>query len=174
MLGPTTTRGRALAILFTTINLTEAFSINEPHIPRKVLLPRYPLDRRATQTDYVAYAVAASNQMQTWYDAATGLWGGAWWNSANVLTTLADFAEHFPNSINHITDQVFPTTLAKAPEAYGFDGFLNGFYDDELWWALAWIKVYDVIGDSKYLNTAAQIFEDSKNSFGTSNCGALW
>jgi hypothetical protein len=163
-----------LAILCTTINLSEAFAIGEPQISHKVLLARYPLERRATQTDYVAYAVAASNQMQTWYDAATGLWDGAWWNSANVITTLADFSEHFPNQIAGITNQVFPTTLAKAPGAYGFTGFLNGFYDDELWWALAWIKVYDVTGQTQYLTTAAAIFEDAKSSFGTSNCGALW
>lgn len=102
------------------------------------------MERRATKSDYVAYAVAASNQMMTWYSAATGLWDGAWWNSANVITTLADFAEHFPNEISHITDQVFPITLAVAPTNYGFNGFLNGYYDDELWWVLAWIKVYDV------------------------------
>ncbi|KAH8602379.1 glycoside hydrolase [Bisporella sp. PMI_857] len=110
----------------------------------------------------------------TWYNAATGLWDGAWWNSANVITTLANFAEQFPNEIKHITDQVFPTTLEKAPKAYGFTGFLNGFYDDELWWVLAWIKVFDVTGEKKYLDKAAEIFEDSKNSFGTSSCGALW
>lgn len=91
-----------------------------------------------------------------------------------MLTTLADFAEHFPSQIDHITDQVFPTTLAKAESAFGFTGFLNGFYDDELWWTLAWIKVYDVTGQSQYLTKAAEIFEDAKNSFGTSSCGALW
>lgn len=165
---------RLLAIFWTAIHLTEAFTIGNPQTSHKTLSARSPLSRRATQADYVAYAIAASNQMQTWYDAATGLWAGAWWNSANVLTTIADFAERFPSQIDDITNQVFPTTLAKAPGAYGFSGFLNGFYDDELWWTLAWIKVYDVTGDSKYLDAAAAIFEDAKSSFGTSNCGALW
>lgn len=169
---PSTTK--LVAILCTTINLSEAFAIDQPQNLHKVSLPRSRLGRRATQTDYVNYAIAASNQMQTWYSSTTGLWSGDWWNSANAITTLADFSEHFPHQIADITNEVFPTTLAKAPGAYGFTGFLNGFYDDELWWALAWIKVYDVTGQTKYLTTAAEIFEDAKSSFGTSNCGALW
>jgi hypothetical protein len=163
-----------VAVLFASIHISNAFPVAAPQTPNDIRLPRFPLSRRATQNDYVTYAIAASNQMETWYDAATGLWNGAWWTSANVLTTLADFQEHFPSSISHITSQVFPTTLAQAPSSSGFTGFLNGFYDDELWWTLAWIKVYDVTGDMKYLNMAAQIFEDPKNAWGSSSCGALW
>lgn len=171
MLPPTI---RALALLSSIISVSEGVAIDRTSIEHSIVLPRYPIERRATQTDYVAYAIAASNQMATWYNAATGLWDGAWWNSANVITTIADFAEHFPGEIDHIADQVFPTTLLQAPKALGFTGFLNGYYDDELWWALAWIKVYDVTGDQKYLTTAAAIFEDAKSAFGTSNCGGLW
>ncbi|PBP16994.1 glycosyl hydrolase [Diplocarpon rosae] len=50
----------------------------------------------------------------------------------------------------------------------------NGFYDDELWWVLAWIKVYDVTKDITYLNTATAIFEDSKKAWGATPCGGLW
>lgn len=85
---------------------------------------------------------------------------------------LADFHEYFPDMAKGVTDQVFPTTLAMAPKT--FPGFLNGFYDDELWWVLAWIKVYDVTKDETYLDTAATIFEDSKNAWGSSPCGGLW
>ena len=42
-------------------------------------------------------------------------------------------------------------------------GFLNGYYDDEGWWALGWIQAYDVTKDMQYLNTAVNIFEDMKN-----------
>jgi hypothetical protein len=91
-----------------------------------------------------------------------------------VVTTLADFQEHFPSMVESITAQVFPTTLAKAPSSSGNTNFLNGFYDDELWWALAWIKVFDVTGDTQYLDTASAIFEDAKNAWGTSPCGGLW
>lgn len=130
------------------------------------------LQSRANKQQYVAYAVAGINQMQTWYNAANGLWSNAWWNSANVITMLADFYEYFPDNAKGITNQVFPTTFTQAQNT--FKGFINDYYDDELWWVLAWIKVYDVTNDQKYLNMAASIFEDSKNAWGTSPCGGLW
>jgi predicted alpha-1,6-mannanase (GH76 family) len=130
------------------------------------------LGKRATSQDYLIYAVAGINQLQTWYSAADGLYNHYWWPSANVVTMLADFQDYFPTQGKAITDQVFPTTLSQAPNS--FAGFLNGYYDDELWWALAWIKVYDVTGETKYLDTAATIFEDAKSAWGTSPCGGLW
>jgi predicted alpha-1,6-mannanase (GH76 family) len=130
------------------------------------------LGKRVTAQDYLTYAVAGINQLQTWYSAADGLYNHYWWPSANVVTMLADFQEYFPSQGKAITNQVFPTTLAQAPNS--FAGFLNGYYDDELWWVLAWIKVYDVTGETKYLTTAATIFEDAKNAWGSSPCGGLW
>ena len=44
------------------------------------------------------------------------------------------------------------------------------YYDDEGWWALAWIAVYDVTRNQTYLNTAESIFEDMKAAYGTTNC----
>lgn len=132
------------------------------------------ISRRSTNTqqDYVAYSVAGINQLQTWYDAATGLWSDNWWPSANIITMLADFQDYFPSQVIPTTSLVFPTTLTQAQKTS--PGFLNGFYDDELWWALAWIKVYDVTNDENYLDQAASIFEDAKAAWGTSPCGGLW
>ena len=135
---------RVLALLLTTADLSSARPHNSPRLEREAL----------TTQDYVSYAVAGIDQLQTWYDATTGLWGNAWWNSANVITMLADFQEKFPSSVESITSRVFPTTLTKTPAFHGHTGFLNGFYDDELWWALAWIKVFDVTGETKYLDMA--------------------
>ncbi|KAL3422672.1 glycosyl hydrolase [Phlyctema vagabunda] len=59
-------------------------------------------------------------------------------------------------------------TLAINPK-----GFLNGFYDDEGWWALGWIQAYDVTQNQDYLSTAASIFEDMKNG-STTPCGGIW
>ncbi|TVY83413.1 Mannan endo-1,6-alpha-mannosidase DCW1 [Lachnellula suecica] len=166
---------RLLAVLFT-INVSYALPYEAPSSSDFHPLTSR-LNRRATALDYVSYATAAIDQMQTWYSASTGLWQNAWWTSANVITMLADFQEYFPDKAEPTTNSVFPTTLSNAPTSAGNPGFINGFYDDELWWVLAWIKVFDVTGDQQYLDTAATIFEDSKNAWGTtpSACnGGLW
>jgi predicted alpha-1,6-mannanase (GH76 family) len=53
-------------------------------------------------------------------------------------------------------------------------GFLNGFYDDEGWWALAWMKVYDVSGNKTHLNAAADIFNDMVTTGYNATCGGIW
>ncbi|KAI0489898.1 glycoside hydrolase family 76 protein [Xylaria cf. heliscus] len=156
---------------------------------------------------YDANTVTAINVLQDWYNPTTGLWDGTgWWNSANCLTVLADYAVENPNSaasidipnvIQNTYEQAQKTTV-QAIKAFnaaglpistytriskrsdiskrGFDNFLNDYYDDEGWWALALIRSHDVgvygLGDQKYLEGAMEIFEDMKN--GTSDCGGIY
>jgi hypothetical protein len=121
-----------------------------------------------TQDVYDANAVTAINTLQQWYNHDTGLWDTTgWWNSANVLTILADYAVenkdsaaslNIPTVIQNTYDQAQKTTV-QAVKAFnalglpistytrlpkpkdvskrGFDNFLNDYYDDEGWWALA-------------------------------------
>lgn len=37
--------------------------------------------------------------------------------------------------------------------------WLDGYYDDDSWWALAWISAYDATGRPEYLQLAQGIFE---------------
>ncbi|KAK5088500.1 hypothetical protein LTR05_002719 [Lithohypha guttulata] len=53
-------------------------------------------------------------------------------------------------------------------------GFINDFYDDEGWWALAWIAVYDLNHDSKYLDQAVTIFNDLEAAWNSTPVGGLW
>lgn len=54
--------------------------------------------------------------------------------------------------------------------------WLDGFYDDDLWWALAWINAYDVTQQTEYLNLAEGIFLAVAKTWGTncSNGGIYW
>ena len=130
---------------------------------------------RQSSTTFATNAQMAISQLQQSYNYSSGLYGdNLWWNSANVITMLADFQEYFPSYVEQITATVFSNTLNVAPSITGNTNFLNWYYDDELWWALAWIKVFDVTNGSQYLDAASFIFENSKASWGSSPCGGLW
>ena len=51
--------------------------------------------------------------------------------------------------------------------------FLNAYYDDEGWWALAWIRVFSVTGSPHYLSAAVSIFQDMVLGSHTP-CGGIW
>ncbi|KAJ4270273.1 hypothetical protein NW762_001949 [Fusarium torreyae] len=59
-------------------------------------------------------------------------------------------------------------------EKRGFDDFLNEFYDDEGWWALAWIRAHDATGDEQYLEAAIDIFNDMQGGAGTPCGGGIF
>jgi predicted alpha-1,6-mannanase (GH76 family) len=100
-----------------------------------------------------------------------------WWNSANAITAVIDYMS-VTGDRSYLTT-VVENTFKKAPDAHRrvnsglspvrwlsgsgrarYPGFINGYYDDEGWWALAWIAAYDLTGDDRYLAAAAAIFAD--------------
>lgn len=56
----------------------------------------------------------------------------------------------------------------------GFAGFLNDYYDDEGWWALAWVRAYDVTNDATYLAMAESIFVDMQGGVDGTCGGGIW
>ncbi|OJD27112.1 hypothetical protein ACJ73_01496 [Blastomyces percursus] len=155
--------------------------------------------------EYEHQAEAGLKALQKWYNTTTGQWETTgWWNGGNCLTTIADFAE-LNEHASFVGQSVFETTFVQGQKANpkfrkmirsnglvhivylspsssdselqsrGFPGFINDYYDDEGWWALGWIKVYDLTGDSKYLNMARDIFEDMVGGWDDSRCGGgIW
>lgn len=217
-------------------------------------------------TDPTKRAEFALSTLQIWYNAGTGLWDTAgWWNSANVMTMIANLAKSDPNNaqLQNLATRVFANTLLQAPaknpqpgvetdaqrkrdigpsnstftlllngtgaesgyskslnpdtsEPYttfpddwdAEDGqyvnikslpsfaaeskdtatqaalvtapnpedWLDGFYDDDLWWALAWIGAYDVTQNIQYLQLAEGIFGRVTKAWPTrcGNGGIFW
>ena len=134
--------------------------------------------------DYLAHATAGVQTMQTWYNSTTGLWDGLWWNSANSLTTVA--------TLNAISPAFAPTANVVYQHTYSKgvtfkmrgrtkqqlttqnpNGFINDFYDDEGWWALGWLKVYDVTNNTNHLFEAENIFTDMQAGH-DATCGGIW
>ena len=94
--------------------------------------------------------------LQKSYSSRTGLWRGTgWWNSANVLTAIIRYSKYTGDKSYY---PVIETTFKNAPRR--FPGFLNEYYDDEGWWALAWIEAFELTGKTKYLDEAEKIFDD--------------
>ncbi|PLB37491.1 putative glycosyl hydrolase [Aspergillus candidus] len=149
--------------------------------------------------NYQKHARLAVDALQGWYNTSTGLWDTTgWWNGANCLTVLGDLVAVDPSSLNS-SISVFNNTWTLAPnskpssaqrtvslklqtanpgtqQSVSTDAspdFTNAMYDDEGWWALAWIQAFDVTQDRRYLDTAVDIFTDMITGWGAT-CGGLW
>ncbi|NJR51296.1 MAG: glycoside hydrolase family 76 protein [Leptolyngbyaceae cyanobacterium CSU_1_3] len=107
--------------------------------------------------------------LQMFYNLSTGLWDTTgWWNSANALETTIDYSA--------ITQTItYRTNVFNTFEKNKHTNFLNPwFYDDQGWWALTWIKAYDLTGDTRYLEMAKTIFEDLKQGWDSTCGGGVW
>jgi predicted alpha-1,6-mannanase (GH76 family) len=111
-----------------------------------------------------ARAVAA---LQRRYGAA-GYRATRSWQSANALGATIDYMRASGS----------PDFLADLNQTYrahhGRDSFLNGYYDDEGWWALTWINAYDLTGNGAYLNQAKYIFADMTGGWDGTCGGGIW
>ena len=114
--------------------------------------------------------VLTADALRATYNTTTGLFNGTgWWNSANGITALALVSHDLGT---HAYDTVFDNTFRVAPTR--FAGFLNEFYDDEGWWALAWLDVYDLDTNPRYLATSEHIFDDMTGGWSDICGGGIW
>jgi predicted alpha-1,6-mannanase (GH76 family) len=112
----------------------------------------------------------ATRGLQAWYNQGSGLYDTTgWWNSANAITTLADYSR-ITSSREYLS--VFSNTFSAAQKTS--PNFLNNFYDDEGWWALAWIDVYDLTHRPQYLMMAESIFTDMSGGWDNTCSGGIW
>lgn len=104
------------------------------------------------------------------YDAKTGLFSGTgWWNSANGISALARVSRVLNTDQFHpVFSNTFTAAQHKNPR------FLNEFYDDEGWWALAWLDVHERLDDSRYLDMSKAIFEDMSHGWSEDCGGGIW
>jgi predicted alpha-1,6-mannanase (GH76 family) len=125
--------------------------------------------RPAIAPNFLEEASRGIQTLQGWYNQATGLWTATgWWNSANATTVLVNYSRL--SGSGEWKSAIENTFSVNSPK-----GFLNTYYDDEGWWALAWIGAYDWTGDSRYLGMAESIFSDMAGGWdGTCNGGIWW
>jgi predicted alpha-1,6-mannanase (GH76 family) len=115
-------------------------------------------------------AASGIQTLQSWYDSTTGLYKTTgWWNSANATTVLVDYAR-LSQSTQY--NPLLANTFSAAQKTN--QNFLNNFYDDEGWWALAWIDAHDLTGNPQYLSMAETIFTDMKGGWDDTCGGGIW
>ena len=121
------------------------------------------------EPDYRGRAAAGITALQQWYRPRTGLWDGTgWWNSASALTSVIRYTK-LTGDESHAG--VISTTFTAAQRQHA--GFVNTYYDDNAWWALAWIAAFDLTRDSRYLETARTIFARNTAAWDDSCGGGL-
>lgn len=136
-----------------------------PPRPSSLARPAEP-----SAADYRAYAAAGVRALQRWYDPATGLWRTTgWWNAANALTAVIRYTHR---TGDHTYRGVIGHTFAAAQHQH--PGFIDSAYDDNGWWALAWVAAYDMTGESRYLETARDIFTHNTAGWDGTCRGGLW
>ncbi len=119
---------------------------------------------------YRAWAGEAVGALQRWYSPRTGLWKTAgWWNSANALTAVI---QHSQRTGEGRYRYVIQTTFGRAGQVN--PGFSNEYYDDDGWWALAWIAAFDLTGDVRYLDLARALFAGMAAGWDDVCGGGLW
>lgn len=120
---------------------------------------------------YIQQATDGIQTLQNWYVQSTGLYQTTgWWNSANAITVLANYSR-----VDGTTQyqSVFSNTFTAAQTTY--PGFIDSYYDDNGWWALAWIDAYDLTQNPQYLAMAGSIFQEMVSGWGTHTCGGgIW
>ncbi|KAK4496780.1 hypothetical protein PRZ48_012763 [Zasmidium cellare] len=126
----------------------------------------------STKQDYIDHTLNASDVLnQRWYSQDDGLWQDLWWNSGAIMATIGDVALS-NNDFKQTAIDIYSNSLTAAKAANG-NTWLNDFYDDEGWWAMGWIKAYDVTQDTKYLDAANEIFNDLLTG-NDATCGGHW
>ncbi len=120
--------------------------------------------------DFNANSEVAAAMLQQWYNSG-GLYNSTgWWNAANCLEALE-------NVIIANDDTQYLPVLTNTFNLNSGGNFLNSYYDDEGWWCNAWIRAYDITGNTNFLNMAKTIFSDLTTGWDTSatNCGGgIW
>lgn len=123
-------------------------------------------------------AKSTIERLQQWYNPETGLYSTTgWWNTANAITALIDYTRltgdtsYLPVILNTFERcKNFPVEANGKVSAYMVHNFVNDYYDDEGWWALAWIDFYDLTHREKYLLMAQTIFSDMVKGW-SDECG---
>lgn len=180
--------GRTTVRTGTTTAATTAFVAAEPRLKMAGgslrACVRVASTQRSTCTAWARPSVdrtaAAADALVYDYDPYAAWWHSSWWNSAVAITTVIDYQRTTGDDrYAWMIDRTFEVNKASFPAGVKSTDPLPGNFvsraiDDGGWWALAWIRAYDLTGDAKYLQSAEYI-GDYMYSYWDDTCGGgVW
>ena len=132
------------------------------------MMPEHP--SKSSDQDFHAYAAAGAAALHRWYSRRTGRWRTTgWWNAANALTAVTDYTDR-------TGDRTFAWVISWTFRVarWRHARFVNNFFDDNGWWALAWVRAYELTGNEHYLAASRRIFDDMTTGWDETCGGGLW
>ena len=118
--------------------------------------------------DYRLLVDTGLQVLEQWYNPEQALWDSTgWWNAANILWTIMDYQER-----THTT--AYADTILAIFQKHSAGNFINDYYDDEGWWALTWIKAFDLTQQPQYLSMARTLFVDMEGGWDDYCGGGIW
>ncbi|KAI7590099.1 hypothetical protein KC316_g3560 [Hortaea werneckii] len=144
-----------------------------PASPPPTTIPSPPPNDQTTLPETLSRALTTANLLllvpegegNDWYNATTGLWQDLWWNSGNIVTTLA--------RLGQVIDEGGETEDVGEEAKEWRDSVMEFLGREFEVWALAWIQVYDLTNDARYLTAAEEIFEELTTGL-NATCGGQW
>ena len=129
------------------------------------------LGARTLSAGSVARADAAAAGLQQVY-WVNGRWRGAsYWQFAQGLWVVLD--QYQRTHGQQWKDDI--AQVYKSNSQHGQIGnYRSDYVDDEGWWALDWIRAWDLTGDPAYLNTAKDTFADMAGTWDNTCGGGVW
>ncbi|MGH8023132.1 MAG: glycoside hydrolase family 76 protein, partial [Limisphaerales bacterium] len=120
--------------------------------------------------DLNANTEAGARVLQQWYNGGGVYDSTGWWNAANCIEAVIE-------DIIANNDLQFLPVLTNTFDLNSSGDFIDSYYDDNGWWANAWIHAYDITGNTNFLNMAKVIFAYNTNGWDTTNTvcpGGIW
>ena len=128
-------------------------------------------------------SVTFTELQRSFWSETSGIWRSSmWWQSANTVEVLANLglaSQSDKPEIERVLAAVFNATsddtIARCDKKV--DLTFSGYFDDELWWGIGWLRAYVLTGEFKYLNRSRFVFDDIVNrSWCNASCqgGVCW
>jgi predicted alpha-1,6-mannanase (GH76 family) len=113
-------------------------------------------------------AAATAEKLMAIQNNSSHLWQRAgWWNGANIMEAWIDYNKLAGKNCVKYLDAIYTKNINRNKGNF----ITANAFDDNAWWALAWLKAYDLTQDARYLGTAEIIFQDMATRSWDTICG---